>query len=258
MNRTLASHRVGHTLLCLGACSALSLACVDSTLPTPSADDETGESEDEATSEDTTESTEDDTTESTEDDTTESTEDDATESTEEDTETDTGFELSPEDLAEIAAIPGELQLIVLGAFDFFEIEQTEPGPLHKCPHPDGVPLGGESGDTPPMLFNCNSGPEGKCIPVIGGGGAGYYDHALWADNIVWQGVDWMRPVDVPHEFRYNVQVVNEGFGYGACEVIAEAWADFDDDAEFSHYSLMGFIDEDGASIFDLVVEDPHE
>lgn len=167
------------------------------------------------------------------------------------------YELSPEDLAEIEAVPGELEAIVEGTLAHFAQVQLE-GTPHRCPHPNGSPLGGEAGSTPHEAFNCNLGPDRRCVPVAAGGGAGYYDIALWDDNSVWQGVGWSREEDVPHAFHYNLIAINAHEGSGSCEFTALAFADFDDDQIFSSYSISGYVDEDGAVVEPMVVEMPFE
>jgi hypothetical protein len=113
----------------------------------------------------------------------------------------------------------ELQLIVDGAAAYFQIEHP-PGefdpletPLHRCPHPGGQPGGGEATITPDIGMDCYLGPDHKCVPAQGGGGAGFYDIALWLDNSVWSGI-----------------------------------ADLDHDAIFSTYERRGSADEQGIHI----------
>lgn len=114
---------------------------------------------------------------------------------------------------------------------------------HRCPHPAGQPAGGEAGITPDIGFNCNEGPGGRCIPVSGGGGAGYYDITLWNDNAVWNGLNFLQ--EQGHYFHYNFIAVNETTGYGRCQFSAQAFADLDDDAIFSTYERSGAGDQQG-------------
>ena len=173
--------------------------------------------------------------------------------------TDTDGELAPEDLAEIDAVAGELEMIVAGALAHFALEQAAE-PFHRCPHPLGSPLGGEASYTPTLAFDCNEGEMGKCLPIHNGGGAGQYDMGLWEDNSVWVDVGWMRPEGVLHEFHYNFIAVNSNTenGYGACTFTAEARGDFDGDFVFSSYSLSGTVDEQGANVGEIVIVDPFE
>lgn len=171
-------------------------------------------------------------------------------------ETDTGSMLSPEDLAEIEAVEGELEAIVAGTLAYFAETQPE-GTPHLCPHPDGSPAGGEASWTPALGFNCNEGPGGKCLP-IDEAGAGHYSTEFWTLNSVWAGVGWARELGVAHEFHYNLIALNEFGDFGACEFTAMAQADFDDDGVFSSYSISGSVDEFGEVVGELVVEDPFE
>lgn len=161
------------------------------------------------------------------------------------------------DQAEIDAVEGNLMFIVENTIAYFNQVQPE-GTPHVCPHPDGSPLGGEAGMTPDINFNCNCGPEARCIPQVGGGGAGYYDVALWTDNSVWPDVGWSIEPGTPHAFKYNLIMENMLQLEGACAFTAVARADFDGDAEFSTYSISGFVDPDGAQIEEMVVEQPFE
>ena len=123
-----------------------------------------------------------------------------------------------------------------------DVEDMAP---HRCPHPNGQPAGGEAGVTPALAFNCNEGPGGRCIPATGGGGAGYYDIALWNDNAVWNGLNYLQ--EQGHYFHYNFIAVNNTTGYGQCQFTAQAFADLDDDAVFSTYERSGAGDQQGVN-----------
>ena len=116
---------------------------------------------------------------------------------------------------------------------------------HRCPHPSGQPAGGEATITPPIATDCNQGPGGRCVPAVGGGGAGYYDIALWNDNAVWNGLNYLQ--EQGHYFHYNFIAVNEITGYGRCQFTAQAFADLDDDAVFSTYERSGAGDQQGVN-----------
>jgi prepilin-type N-terminal cleavage/methylation domain-containing protein len=116
---------------------------------------------------------------------------------------------------------------------------------HRCPHPTGQPQGGEAGITPDIATNCNVGPGGRCIPASGGGGAGYYDIALWNDNAVWNGMNFLQ--EQGHYFHYNFIALNDLQGYGSCQFTAQAFADLDDDALFSTYERSGAGDIQGVN-----------
>lgn len=165
--------------------------------------------------------------------------------------------------AEIAVVLADLQAIVDGAIAYFEAEhiiydcdwpgcEPEPidFPLHHCPFPIGQPVAGECGTTPPLGFNCNEGPECKCVPVSNGGGLGQYDPALW--HYMWQSLGFAK--DAPHAFHYNFTAYNETSGYGGCSFTAQAYGDLDDDAVFSTYQIAGTIDENGVTLEPLHVE----
>ncbi len=123
--------------------------------------------------------------------------------------------------------------------------QVETLASHRCPHPTGQPQGGEAGITPPLDLNCNEGPGGRCIPAAGGGGAGYYDIALWNNNAVWNGLNYMQ--EQGHYFHFNFIAVNTTEGYGACQFTAQAFADLDDDQIFSTYERSGAADIQGVN-----------
>ena len=161
--------------------------------------------------------------------------------------------------AKTAEAKTQLAKIYDAASSFFKSEHADRGATafigdganvedmapHRCPHPDGSPAGGEAGITPDIGFNCNEGPGGRCIPAAGGGGAGYYDIALWNDNAVWNGLNYMQ--EQGHYFHYNFIAVNEIVGYGRCQFTAQAFADLDDDAVFSTYERSGAGDQQGVN-----------
>jgi hypothetical protein len=115
--------------------------------------------------------------------------------------------------------------------------------MHQCPN-DGR-LYGEAGITPPLEVNCNEGPGGRCIPAQGGGGAGYYDIAVWTDNPVWNALNYMQ--EQGHYFHYNFRWANDGEGYGRCMFTVQAFADLDDDGVFSTYERSGAADIQGVN-----------
>ena len=123
--------------------------------------------------------------------------------------------------------------------------QVEDLATHKCPHPQGQPAGGQAGITPAIDFNCNEGPGGRCIPAAGGGGAGYYDIALWNNNAVCNGLNFLQ--EQGHYFHYNFIAVNQTTGYGQCQFTAQAFADLDDDSIFSTYERSGAGDQQGVN-----------
>jgi prepilin-type N-terminal cleavage/methylation domain-containing protein len=116
---------------------------------------------------------------------------------------------------------------------------------HRCPHPTGVPTGGEATLTPDIATNCNLGPGGRCIPATGGGPAGYYEIGLWNNNPVWNGLNYLQ--EQGHYFHYNFKAINTIVGYGTCQFTAQAFADLDDDAVFSTYERSGAGDIQGVN-----------
>lgn len=116
---------------------------------------------------------------------------------------------------------------------------------HRCPHPTGEPQGGQATLTPGEDVNCNEGPGGRCIPADGGGGGAYYDIALWNDNAVWNGLNFMQ--EQGHYFHYNFRATNTTEGYGACQFTAQAFADLDDDGTYSTYERSGAADINGVN-----------
>jgi prepilin-type N-terminal cleavage/methylation domain-containing protein len=116
---------------------------------------------------------------------------------------------------------------------------------HKCPNKPGQDSG--SADiTPDIGFDCNEGPGGRCIPQSGGGGGGgYYDIALWNDNAVWNGLNFLQ--EQGHYFHYDFRYANVTTGYGTCQFTAQAFADLDDDDLFSTYERSGAADVQGVN-----------
>jgi len=134
---------------------------------------------------------------------------------------------------------GQVQIIALGA----GIADIAP---HRCPHQSGQGTGlSEAALTPDIGTNCNVGPGGRCIPAVGGGGAGYYDMAQWTNNVVWSGLNFQQ--EQAHFFHYNYVASNSGVGYGACQFTAQAFADLDDDGVFSTYERSAAGDQNGVN-----------
>jgi len=161
--------------------------------------------------------------------------------------------------AKTAEAKTQLAKIFDSASSYFKSEHAERGATgfiaegalvqdmapHRCPHPQGQPEGGEATITPELGLNCNLGPGGRCVPAAGGGGAGYYDIALWNDNPVWNGLNFMQ--EQAHYFHYNFLALNEITGYGRCQFTAQAFADLDDDAIFSTFERSGAGDIQGVN-----------
>jgi type IV pilus assembly protein PilA len=116
---------------------------------------------------------------------------------------------------------------------------------HLCPHPEGSPQGGEAGITPALSVNCNEGPGGRCIPAVGGGGAGYYDMDGWIIIIIWTKLMFM--METGHYFHYNYIAANETTGYGRCQFTSQAFADLDDDGLLSTFERSGACDRQGCN-----------
>ncbi|MEM6293516.1 MAG: hypothetical protein AAGA54_19745 [Myxococcota bacterium] len=172
---------------------------------------------------------------------------------------DDACELRSVDEAVYVAIEEELQGIAESALAYFAVPTGVP-PLHRCPHVDQSPHGGSSGITPPLAVNCNCGPSGGCIPTSDPSSEdqGSYDIKLWRENQIWQGLGFERPAGLAHQFHYEFAAENLDDGSGACEFRVTGRADYDDDTEFSVYSVSGFVDEKGAVIEPMVVERPFE
>jgi prepilin-type N-terminal cleavage/methylation domain-containing protein len=133
-----------------------------------------------------------------------------------------------------------------GATGFIELGgAVQDMATHRCPHPEGSPAGGEAGITPELALNCNLGPGGRCIPGVGGGGAGSYDIAQWNNNPVWNALNFLQ--EQGHYFHYNFVAVNEITGYGRCQFTAQAFADLDDDQIFSTFERSGAADIQGVN-----------
>ena len=116
---------------------------------------------------------------------------------------------------------------------------------HRCPHTQSDPETGFAGITPPLDLDCNTGPGGRCIPAPGGGDAGYYDLALWNDNAVWNGLNYMQ--EQGHYFHYDFRYSNNLQGYGSCNFTAQAFADLDADKIFSTFERTGGADINGVN-----------
>ncbi len=111
--------------------------------------------------------------------------------------------------------------------------------------------------TPDVGLDCTLGPEGRCVPNMGGDwAAGHYGSTLWTDNPMWIGVGFEKTK--PHSFHYNFTMVNEFDGYGACQFTAAAFGNFDADYIFSTYELRGSIDENGSILQPLFIDKPYE
>ncbi len=163
--------------------------------------------------------------------------------------------------AKTAEAKTQLAKIYDAASSFFKSEHADRGATnfiglgadvmsmapHRCPHPSGQPAGGEAGITPDLGTNCNGGPGGRCIPASNGGGAGgYYDIALWNNNAVWNGLNYMQ--EQGHYFHYNFIAVNDPADpYGKCQFTAQAFADLDDDLVYSTYERSGAGDQQGVN-----------
>jgi type IV pilus assembly protein PilA len=123
---------------------------------------------------------------------------------------------------------------------------------HRCPHQSGAPIGPSSAGTTPILgLDCNDGPGGRCVPAVGGAGAGYYELNLWGDNPVWNGLNFQ--MEQAHYFHYEFLADNSGTGFGSCQFTAQAFGDLDADAAsggpqpFSTYERSGAADQNGVN-----------
>ena len=137
-----------------------------------------------------------------------------------------------------------------GASAYFNEERVSrpltgvPTMPHGCPN--NGKLEGESGITPPLSFDCNQGPGGRCVPTVGGGGSpGYYEMTAWLDNDVWNGLNFQ--IEQAHFFHYNFKYKNTDGGFGTCQFTAQAFADLDGDGVFSTYERAGAADENGVN-----------
>ena len=126
---------------------------------------------------------------------------------------------------------------------------------HRCPHPANQPAGGPAGFTPAV--DCNLGPGGRCVPSLGGGGAGYYPITDWADNAIWNALNFQQ--EQAHFFHYDFVAANDLTGYGSCQFTAQAFGDLDADLTYSTFERTGAADRNGVNAaeglyIDLVVE----
>ncbi|MFV8749048.1 hypothetical protein ACNOYE_00695 [Nannocystaceae bacterium ST9] len=172
-----------------------------------------------------------------------------------DSETETGIPpdmLSDSDKSELDAISGELQQIAEAAVAWFEASE----PPHGCPHHPGNPEGNSSDFTPSINISCHLGPEHRCIPVSGGGPAGYYPSEEWTENPIWAAIGFEKTG--PHAFHYLFEAHNDLEGYGACTFTVQARADLDGDDILSTYTILGSIDANGAQVEPLEIFDPYE
>ncbi len=134
---------------------------------------------------------------------------------------------------------GEVQLLEIGG----AITDLAP---HRCPHLPNEEQGpSTSGLTPDLGQDCNAGPGGRCVPVPGGAGGGYYPLEAWTDNNVWSGLNFQ--MEQAHYFHYNFIASNTGVGYGACQFSAQAFGDLDNDLLYSTYERTGAADINGVN-----------
>jgi type IV pilus assembly protein PilA len=123
---------------------------------------------------------------------------------------------------------------------------TGPVAPHRCPHRVGEEQGPtQAGVTPTLGTNCNVGPGGRCVPAIGGSGAGYYDFTEWANNAVWNALNFQH--EQGHFFHYNFVANNDTAGFGACQFTVQAFGDLDDDGKYSTYERSGAGDHNGVN-----------
>lgn len=155
----------------------------------------------------------------------------------------------------------QLAKIFDGAAAYFGQEHTDRGDVelielgggisdlatHRCPHQQDEDTGfSTSGLTPGLgVANCNDGPAARCVPVPGGGGAGYYDMQLWGGNTAWSGLNF--GMEQSHFFHYNYRASNAATGFGNCQFTAQAFADLDNDLTFSTFERSGGADENGVN-----------
>jgi len=156
-----------------------------------------------------------------------------------------------------AEAPGNLAKLFDGTAAYYnsdrvdrgEVEQIGEGALvaegatHRCPHPPSAPGGGQAGFTPEV--NCNDGPGGRCVPRVGGDGAGYYDTEAWSANPVWNALSFA--MEQGHYFHYNYQASNSNTGFGTCQFTAQAFGDLNDDGHFSTFERSGAADPNGVN-----------
>ena len=116
---------------------------------------------------------------------------------------------------------------------------------HSCPHWSSKLGSGSAGATPPINFDCNTGPGGRCVPATGGSGPGYYELTMWGANDVWRGINFLE--EQGHYFHYNFQYANSLTGYGACQFTSQAFGDLDGDTVFSTYERSGAADLSGVN-----------
>lgn len=116
---------------------------------------------------------------------------------------------------------------------------------HKCPHQAGTPDGlNVAGLTPALAIDCNDGPGGHCVP--GAGGPGYYPMTDWADNPMWNGLNFQ--MEQAHYFHYDFRADNDASdGFGTCRFTAQAFGDLDDDGTLSTYERSGGADRLGVN-----------
>ena len=117
---------------------------------------------------------------------------------------------------------------------------------HRCPHDAATPTGPTTaGMTPLLTLDCNAGPGARCVPAVGGGGAGYYDMTFWGDNNTWNGLSFQQ--EQGHYFHYNFLANNAATGFGNCQFTSQAFGNLDGDAVYSTYERSGAADENGVN-----------
>lgn len=98
---------------------------------------------------------------------------------------------------------------------------------HRCPHPLGAAVGGETGFTPPLDVDCSASAGGACTPG-GGDVAGAYALTAWTGHPMWIALGYVQTT--PHFHHYDLVTRNsDPDGHGVCHFTVIARGDDDSD-----------------------------
>lgn len=113
-------------------------------------------------------------------------------------------------------------------------------PRFQCPS-NGDPAG-TVGPTPPLSFDCNAGPGGRCVPTDAAPSVGEYPSSAWTLDPVWSALNYR--LDDAHYFHMGYEWTNDETG---CEFTVRAQGDLNGDGNFSLYERSGRVDANGLS-----------
>jgi type IV pilus assembly protein PilA len=95
------------------------------------------------------------------------------------------------------------------------------------------------------------------VPAVGNTAPGYYSMEEWAQNPIWNALNYQ--MEQGHYFHYDFTAANSNTGYGTCQFTIQAFGNLDNDAIYSTFERSGAADQHGVNaagglFIDLVVE----